>query len=138
MIEVVKYTLWKDVSMLKLFLILGSINAALSVALGAFGAHGLEGKVSERLLEVWKTGVSYQMFHSIGIIVVAFAIDKWQGLPMLDWAGWAMFIGIVLFSGSLYTMTLTGITKLGMITPFGGLAFIVGWIFLIISVYRAV
>ncbi|MGG2063345.1 MULTISPECIES: DUF423 domain-containing protein [unclassified Bacillus (in: firmicutes)] len=114
---------------MKIFFLLGCIAAALSVALGAFGAHGLEGKISAKMLEVWKTGVTYQMFHAVGLFVVALLMDKIQS-SLVSAAGWCMVAGIILFSGSLYALSTTGMKFFGPITPLGGVAFIVGWILL--------
>ncbi|MDQ0214202.1 uncharacterized membrane protein YgdD (TMEM256/DUF423 family) [Oikeobacillus pervagus] len=114
---------------MKVFVIIGAINAFLAVALGAFGAHGLEGKVEPRYLEIWKTGVQYQMFHALGLIVVGI-ISGQAASSLLNWSGWLMLIGIILFSGSLYILTLTKIGVLGAITPFGGVSFLVAWVLL--------
>ncbi|PEA56620.1 hypothetical protein CON64_01520 [Bacillus pseudomycoides] len=114
---------------MKIFFLLGCIVAALAVALGAFGAHGLEGKISAKMLDVWKTGVTYQMFHAGGLFVVALLMDKIQS-SLVSAAGWCMVAGIVMFSGSLYALSTTGIKFFGPITPLGGVAFIVGWILL--------
>ncbi|PHA00383.1 hypothetical protein COE51_07290 [Bacillus pseudomycoides] len=114
---------------MKIFFLLGCIAAALSVALGAFGAHGLEGKISPKMLEVWKTGVTYQMFHAGGLFVVALLMDKIQS-SLVSAAGWCMVAGIILFSGSLYALSTTGMKFFGPITPLGGVAFIVGWVLL--------
>jgi uncharacterized membrane protein YgdD (TMEM256/DUF423 family) len=121
---------------LKLFLILAAANAFLAVTLGAFGAHGLEGKVPEKYLKIWQTGVTYQMFHAGGLFVIAFLIDKLPQTGMLTWAGWLMFIGILLFSGSLYVLTVTQISVLGAITPLGGLSFLIAWVMMIIAVVK--
>jgi uncharacterized membrane protein YgdD (TMEM256/DUF423 family) len=121
--------------MFKIFLILGAINAGLSVMIGAFGAHGLEGKLSERMLQNYQTGVQYHFYHALGLILIALVADKVSN-AYIGYAGWAIFIGIILFSGSLYVLSLTGITKLGIITPFGGMAFIIGWILLIIAAIK--
>lgn len=121
---------------MKVFLILGAINAALAVILGAFGSHGLEGKLSERMIEVYKTGVQYHMYHAIGILIVGLLAGKLSGSSALQWSGWMMFIGIILFSGSLYVLSTTGISKLGIITPFGGVAFIAGWILLVVAAVK--
>ncbi|WLD93224.1 DUF423 domain-containing protein [Alkalihalobacillus sp. AL-G] len=123
--------------MFKLFILLGAVNAGLSVILGAFGAHGLESKLSAKMMEVFKTGVQYHIFHALGLFVVAFLADKFTGSALIHWAGWLMLIGIVLFSGSLYVLSVTGISKLGIITPFGGMAFIVGWLLIVIAVLKA-
>lgn len=116
--------------MVKLFLLIGSIVMALGVGIGAFGAHGLEPRISERMMKNYQTGVQYHMIHGLGIIAVALAGMKMTSSLLLTGAGWAFLIGIIFFSGSLYVMALTGITKLGAITPIGGLAFIIGWILL--------
>ncbi|MGG0451991.1 DUF423 domain-containing protein [Priestia megaterium] len=121
---------------MKLFLIIGAINAMLAVALGAFGAHGLEGKISEKYLEVWKTGVQYQMFHAMGLFVIAFLLNKFPQSSLLTASGWIMFAGIVLFSGSLYVLSTSGIKVLGAITPLGGVAFIVAWILIIVAAVK--
>lgn len=110
----------------------------LSVALGAFGAHGLEGKVSEQMLTIWEKGVTYQMYHAIGLFIVALLIDKLPTSQTIAPAGWFFFAGIVFFSGSLYLLSVTGVTKLGMITPIGGLCFIIGWVLLAISAIRGI
>ncbi|HHY21507.1 MAG TPA: DUF423 domain-containing protein [Bacilli bacterium] len=123
--------------MFKWFIVIGSIGAALSVALGAFGAHGLEGRLAERMMKNFQTGVQYQMYHSLGLVLVGLIAWKLQDSSLINAAGWGLLIGIILFSGSLYVLSLTGITKLGMITPFGGVAFIVGWILLVVAVMRA-
>ncbi|MFS0863046.1 DUF423 domain-containing protein [Fredinandcohnia sp. 179-A 10B2 NHS] len=115
---------------MKLFVILGAVNAFLAVALGAFGAHGLEGKISEKYLKTWNTAVQYQMFHAIGLFVVGFLADKFPQTNLITSAGWSMLIGIILFSGSLYVLSTTGIKVLGAITPLGGVAFLIGWVLL--------
>ncbi|HZG70898.1 MAG TPA: DUF423 domain-containing protein [Chondromyces sp.] len=121
---------------MKTFIILGAINAFLSVALGAFGAHGLEGKVEPKYLEVWKTGVQYQMFHAAGLLVVGVLFGQLPASSLLSWSGWMMLIGIILFSGSLYALTLSKISILGAITPLGGVSFLVGWVLLILAVSK--
>ncbi|WP_210610773.1 DUF423 domain-containing protein [Priestia flexa] len=121
---------------MKIFVILGAINAALAVALGAFGAHGLEGKISEKYLEVWKTGVQYHMFHAIGLFVVAFLLAKAPQSTLLSTSGWLMMAGIVLFSGSLYVLSTSGIKVLGAITPLGGVAFITAWVLIVIAALK--
>ncbi|MGP4081661.1 DUF423 domain-containing protein [Pseudalkalibacillus sp. R45] len=122
--------------MFKLFILLGTLNAGLSVVLGAFGAHGLESKLSSKMMEVFKTGVQYHIFHALGLFVVAFLADKFPNSSMLGAAGWIMLLGILLFSGSLYVLSVTGISKLGIITPFGGLAFIISWVLIIIAMLK--
>lgn len=121
---------------MKIFVILGAINAALAVALGAFGAHGLEGKISDKYLEVWKTGVQYHMFHAIGLFVVALLLAKAPQSSFLSTSGWLMMAGIILFSGSLYVLSISGIKVLGAITPLGGVAFITAWILIVIAALK--
>ena len=104
---------------------LGSLNGFLAVAAGAFGAHALKKQLSPELLETFRTGAQYQMYHALGLLAVGWLAT--QGSPRADMAGWAMLTGIVLFSGSLYALALSGVTALGIITPFGGLAFLAGW-----------
>jgi uncharacterized membrane protein YgdD (TMEM256/DUF423 family) len=117
---------------MKLFIILGAINAFLAVALGAFGAHGLEGKLEPKYLETWKTGVTYQMFHATGLLIIAVLLGKLPANSLLSWSGWLMFIGMILFSGSLYVLSVTKISILGAVTPIGGVAFLAAWILLIV------
>lgn len=112
---------------MKSWVISGSILAMLAVALGAFGAHGLEGRIEEKLLAAYKTGVQYHMYHALGLIAVALLFDKLRSTSLAKWSGMLMVAGIVLFSGSLYAMALTGLTVLGAITPAGGVCFIAGW-----------
>jgi uncharacterized membrane protein YgdD (TMEM256/DUF423 family) len=121
---------------MKLFIILGAINAFLSVALGAFGAHGLEGKIEPKYLETWKTGVTYQMFHALGLLVIGILLGKVPASSLLSSSGWLMFIGIVLFSGSLYVLSVTRISVLGAITPFGGVSFLAAWVLLVIAAVK--
>ncbi|ASK62031.1 hypothetical protein CFK37_07595 [Virgibacillus phasianinus] len=120
---------------MKLFLILGAINGFLAVALGAFGAHGLEDKLSEKALGTWDKAVTYQMFHTMALLVTGLLLAKFQSGGMI-WAGWLFFAGIVLFSGSLYTYSTTGIKVFALITPLGGVAFLAGWILLGYSVSK--
>ncbi|WP_100400451.1 DUF423 domain-containing protein [Bacillus sp. FJAT-44742] len=123
--------------MWKVFVVLGAINAALAVGLGAFGAHGLEGRVTDRLMEVYQTGVQYHVMHALGLLAIGLVAAYAGESALLAWAGWVMFAGIVIFSGSLYTMTFTGMSWLGAITPIGGMAFIISWILLVVHVIRA-
>ncbi|MBS4206842.1 DUF423 domain-containing protein [Bacillus sp. FJAT-50079] len=117
---------------MKVFIIIGAINAFLSVALGAFGAHALEGKIEPRYLEVWKTGVTYQMFHALGLIAIGIIGRNVSPSVLLSSSGWFMLAGIILFSGSLYVLSTSGIKVLGAITPLGGVAFLISWVLLII------
>lgn len=110
----------------RLFFSLGAILALLAVAAGAFGAHGLRARVGPDLLAVFETGARYQMYHALGLFVVAWAGSQRPGM-LVSVAGGLFVTGIVLFSGSLYAMTFTGVRALGAITPVGGLAFLAGW-----------
>ncbi|MGI8385822.1 DUF423 domain-containing protein [Robertmurraya sp. P23] len=121
---------------MKTFIIIGAINAFLAVALGAFGAHGLEGRVEQKYLEIWKTGVTYQMFHATGLLIVGVLLGRLPANALLSWSGWMMLIGIILFSGSLYVMTLTKISILGAITPLGGLSFLAAWILIVVAAVK--
>lgn len=123
---------------MKFFLIAGAVNALLSVAFGAFGAHLLEGRVADKYLDTWQTAVQYQMFHAAGLMVIAVLMSSSLLGPLgsLTWAGYLMLAGIVIFSGSLYVLSLTGISILGAITPIGGVAFIVAWIMIIVAAVK--
>jgi uncharacterized membrane protein YgdD (TMEM256/DUF423 family) len=116
--------------MLRTFLILGSINGLIAVALGAFGAHVLKARLSSDMLSVFQTGVQYQMYHALALILVAILSNHLTSSGTVHWSGWLFFAGILLFSGSLYALSLSGIKVLGAITPLGGLAFLAGWIML--------
>ncbi|USK80351.1 DUF423 domain-containing protein [Peribacillus frigoritolerans] len=120
---------------MKLFIILGALNGFIAVALGAFGAHGLEGKIPDKYLETWQTAVQYQMFHAVGLLVLGLLAGKIDS-PLINWSGWLMLIGIILFSGSLFVLSVTQIKVLGAITPLGGVSFLVAWILMIIAAYK--
>ncbi len=121
---------------MKIFLVIGAISAFLSVALGAFGAHGLEGKIPEKYMITWGKAVQYQMFHTLGLFMVAFLIDKFPKVGSFATAGWLMLAGIVLFSGSLYILSVTQIKILGAITPFGGVSFLAAWAMIAYAVVK--
>lgn len=108
------------------FLLVGAVAAFLAVTLGAFGAHGLRGRLTPEMLAVFETGVRYHMYHALGIILVAVVMGRMSGW-LIQTAGWCFVAGIVLFSGSLYALALSGVTVLGAITPIGGVAFLAGW-----------
>jgi uncharacterized membrane protein YgdD (TMEM256/DUF423 family) len=109
------------------FLLIGALSGFLGVALGAFGAHGLRARLSPEMLAVFETGVRYQMYHTFALLITALAIGRLGDARLLVAAGWAFLLGIVVFSGSLYALALSGVTVLGAITPIGGLAFLAGW-----------
>ncbi|MBD1804756.1 DUF423 domain-containing protein [Microcoleus sp. FACHB-SPT15] len=114
--------------MTRLFLSVASILAGLSVAGGAFAAHALKEKLSERAIEIFETGARYQMYHSLALLVVALLLSRAEASQsLLIAAGSAFIIGIAIFSGSLYALSFSGIKWLGAITPLGGVAFIIGW-----------
>jgi len=113
----------------------GALGVGLGVILGAFGAHGLKSRVGPELLSVFETGVRYHIYHALGLLAVAWATERWPS-PLVTLSGWAFVAGILVFSGSLYAMTLTGARWLGAITPLGGIAFILGWILLATGVWR--
>lgn len=106
---------------------LGASSALISVAMGAFGAHGLEGKLDTRSMAVFHTAAQYEMYHALALIAVGLWAGQHPGNPGTALPGWAFTIGTLLFSGSLYALALSGIRILGAITPFGGVAFLVGW-----------
>ena len=105
---------------------IGALMGGVGVAIGAFGAHGLRGRLSPDMLAVFETGVRYHMYHALGIILVAVVMGRMSGW-LIQTAGWCFVAGIVLFSGSLYALALSGVTVLGAITPIGGVAFLAGW-----------
>lgn len=116
-------------------LLSGAVFMALGVMLGAFGAHALKKSLSPEMLEVYKTGVEYQFYHALGLLLVGlirFRIEsKW-----LNWSGIFLIFGILIFSGSLYALSISGIKIVGAITPIGGLAFVAGWICLAVGILR--
>ena len=119
------------------FLFLGALSGALAVAFGAFGAHGLRAALSADLLSTFETGVRYHMYHALALLAVALAAARWSSTAFLPAAGWLFVAGTLLFSGSLYLLAFTGARWLGIITPFGGVAFIAGWLCLALAALRA-
>ena len=118
------------------FSLIGAIFGFFGVALGAFAAHALRSRVSPDMLAVFETGVRYQMYHALAVLIVAAAIGHVGSARLLAIAGWCFVAGTVLFSGSLYVLALSGVGKLGAITPFGGLLFLGGWAALILFSLR--
>lgn len=114
---------------------MGSILAFLSVAFGAFGAHALKGVITADMLAVYQTGVQYHMFHALGLIAAGSLAGR-LGKKAVT-AGWLLFAGVVLFSGSLYLLALTSIGWLGAITPLGGVSFLAGWMVLAVAAYKS-
>jgi uncharacterized membrane protein YgdD (TMEM256/DUF423 family) len=114
----------------KTFLLVGALAALLGVAFGAFGAHGLRTRISPEMLAVFETGVRYQMYHALAVLLTGLILARMDGW-LIHAAGWAFVLGILVFSGSLYALALTGTAMFGAITPIGGVAFLVGWACLI-------
>jgi uncharacterized membrane protein YgdD (TMEM256/DUF423 family) len=110
----------------RVFLTLGGLGGLTAVAIGAFAAHALKGKLPTVLFEVFEVGAHYHMYHALALIGVAWAATRWPGTATTA-AGWFFVAGIVLFSGSLYALALTGVRSLGAITPLGGVCFLLGW-----------
>ena len=121
--------------MARIFLMVGSLLAFLGVALGAFAAHFLKNFLSPVMLETFEVGVRYQMIHAFGIFVVAWACSYWNSEAFAP-AGWLFLFGIILFSGSLYGLSLGGMKWLGAITPIGGLLFLCGWVYVFWTAWR--
>lgn len=113
---------------------IGAVLAATGVATGAFGAHGLEGRVAPDLLDIWRTAAHYHLVHAVGLAAIAFAVDR--GVRGARAAGWLLLVGVLIFSGSLYLLALTGVRALGAITPIGGVALIAGWVVLAVAAWR--
>tara|TARA_B100001123_G_C15191145_1_gene979431 strand:- start:327 stop:692 length:366 start_codon:yes stop_codon:yes gene_type:complete len=119
----------------RMFFAIGSISAFLGVAAGAFGAHGLKNRLTSEMLEIFEVGVRYQMYHAFGLLVTAWSITQWpQGHGVT--AGWLFVVGTIIFSGSLYVLSISGIRSFGAVTPLGGLAFLAGWIYLVRTVWQ--
>ena len=121
----------------RIFFVAGSVIMLLGVAAGAFGAHGLEGYFSDHpgLESTYLTAVRYQMIHGLALLAVAWAATRWTG-PLVNWAGYFLIAGVLIFSGSLYVLVLTDTAWLGAITPLGGAAFLIGWTLLIAAAWR--
>jgi uncharacterized membrane protein YgdD (TMEM256/DUF423 family) len=119
----------------RFFFSAGSLSAFLGVALGAFAAHGLKGKLTPDMFNIFEVGVRYHMYHALGLLAVAWASTRWPGTAATA-AGWLFIFGTIVFSGTLYLLALGGPRWLGAITPIGGLAFLVGWVLLAWSVWR--
>src|SRR5436309_15312408 len=119
--------IYGEADMDRVFVALGATAGLTAVALGAFAAHGLKGKLSPDLFDVFEVGARYHMYHALALLAVGWAATRWPGTPTTV-AGWSFVAGTALFSGSLYALALTGIRTLGAITPIGGVCFLVGWI----------
>jgi uncharacterized membrane protein YgdD (TMEM256/DUF423 family) len=119
----------------RVFFGLGAVSAMLAVGAGAFGAHALRARISPEHLAIFETGARYQIYHALALLAVAWAVSRWPGsLPVF--AGWLFVLGSILFSGSLYILALTGVRWWGAVTPIGGLAFLGGWVCLVLTAVR--
>jgi len=119
----------------RLFFALGALSGCLAVAAGAFGAHALRGRLAADLLEVFETAARYQMYHALALLAVGWAVTRWPG-GATTLAGWLFVAGTVLFSGSLYALSLSGQRWLGAVTPLGGVAWLAAWLVLALAVAR--
>ncbi len=113
-----------------------AVSGMLAVVAGAFGAHALRRRLDESLLTVFETGVRYQMYHALALLAVAWVMDRWGG-GLVAASGWLFVAGTVVFSGSLYLLALTGQRLFGAVTPIGGVAFLAGWLALLVGIIRA-
>ena len=122
----------------RLFITLAALSGFLAVGFGAFGAHALRARLTDEALQVFQTGVSYQMYHALALLAVGIVLARFStdGSVWLSASGWLFVAGSLLFSGSLYLLALTGTTWLGAITPLGGLAFLAGWLVLAVGMWR--
>ena len=123
--------------MAKFYLALGSINALLVVLIGAFGAHGLKAKLTVENMAIYHTAVQFHFYHAVGLILVGLIAWHIPTSPYLRWSAWLMIMGIILFSGSLYALSITNIRWLGAITPIGGTVFICAWLMLTIGIMKS-
>lgn len=112
------------------FLLLGCVSAMVAVALGAFGAHALEGRLPPERIATWESAARYHFYHSLGLLIVGLIGMQIGARAQLRWAGWSMLTGILLFSGSLYVLSVSGISYLGAVAPFGGVALLLAWLLL--------
>lgn len=119
----------------RLFFAAGAIAGFLAVALGAFGAHALKTRLSPEMLNIFEVGVRYHFYHALALLAVAWACSRWPGSLTVA-SGWLFIIGIVIFSGSLYLLTFSGLRWFGAITPVGGLAFLAGWVCLLVAALK--
>ncbi len=120
----------------RLFFAIGSLSGFIAVALGAFGAHALKSRLDPDLLATFEVGVRYQMYHAFALLAVAWAQTRWPG-AVLTASGWLFVAGTLIFSGSLYALSLSGLRWLGAITPVGGLALLAGWLCLAWAAWKA-
>ncbi|MDX2229584.1 MAG: DUF423 domain-containing protein [Leptolyngbyaceae cyanobacterium bins.349] len=123
--------------MTQFFLAIAAIFGGISVGAGAFGSHALKEQVSDRALEIFETGARYQMYHALALLAVGILMSQAKQVPItLPIAGFALIAGVLIFSGSLYVLSLSGIKWLGAITPFGGVCLMLGWVCLAITAFK--
>lgn len=123
--------------MARIFVTIGALYGFIGVGAGAFGAHALEKSLAPRMLEIFHTGARYQMYHALALVLIGALAHQFPRAGFAR-AGWAMVVGVLIFSGSLYALALSGVTKLGAITPIGGTALLVGWLLLAIAGWRRI
>lgn len=123
---------------MKLFVFIGSLSAFFGVALGAFGAHGLKTRVAPEMLVTWNTGVLYHLIHALALLLIGVLCHLLPNANLARTAGWFIVAGTVLFSGSLYILVLSNVRAFGMITPLGGVAFLIGWLMLAMAAWRSI
>ena len=121
----------------RLFLVFGGVNMLLAVALRAFGAHALKARLPAEMLSIYQTGVQYHVYHALGLILIGVVAARIPQSVWLKWAGGLMAAGIILFSGSLYILSITSVRWLGAVTPAGGIAFMLAWLLFVCAVIRA-
>lgn len=119
----------------KTILLTAAFLLALAVILGAFGAHGLKEKLGNEMMQIYKTGVEYHFYHALGLLLIG-VLSAQMPSSLMNWSAICLTVGVVIFSGSLYTLAITGVRWLGAITPLGGLSFIAGWVLLFIAVWK--
>lgn len=120
----------------RLLLILGSFNSALVVVLGAFGAHALKHRLDENMLQVYQTATQYHFYHALGLLIIGILALHLPSSSLLRWSGLLLLAGIILFCGSLYVLALSNLRWPGMITPLGGVAFILGWAIMLLALVK--
>ncbi len=120
----------------RIFFLSGAISAFLGVSLGAFAAHALKTRLSTEMFNIFEVGVRYHMYHALALLAVAWACGRWPG-SLTNMSGWLFIIGTVIFSGSLYILSLTDLRWLGAITPLGGVAFLGGWVCLVWAILKS-
>jgi uncharacterized membrane protein YgdD (TMEM256/DUF423 family) len=126
---------FKHSQMGKTIIMVAAALLAVAVAVGAFGAHGLKPRLTQEMMQIYKTGVEYHFYHAIGLLLIGL-LSMQSPSGLLNWSAFFLAVGILLFSGSLYLMAISGIKWLGAITPIGGLSFIAGWILLFVAIWK--